>query len=95
MDRDLAALNRLLVSEPPPEVDALVRERMLSALACARSDGAYPASAPGARAEGSPRREAPVAVPLPERCAYTVGLVLYGAQAAAIFARMVWRTFAG
>jgi hypothetical protein len=92
MDRDLATLNRLLVAEPPPELDTLVRERMMTALARARSDGAYPASAGG---QGSPRREAPVAVPLLERCAYAVGLVLYGAQAAGVVARLVWRTFAG
>jgi RNA polymerase sigma-70 factor (ECF subfamily) len=95
MDRELADLNRLLVGAPPPELDALVRERMHGALARARRDGVYPASVDDARRGSSSRSEAPIAIPLPERCLYAASLVVYGVQAAGVLARMVWRSFAG
>lgn len=95
MDRDLAALSRLTVAEPPPALDALVRERMQAALARACRGGAYPANASEAPAACSTRPGTPIAVPLPERCLYAVSLVVCGVQAVGVVARLVWRTFTG
>lgn len=87
MDSELEGLQRLARVEPPPELDALVRGRLRSAvLERAAAESASQASAPSSRAAD---------VPLAEWCVYAIGLLAYGTQAVSILARVVWRTFAG
>jgi hypothetical protein len=84
----LEGISRLARVEPPPELDALVRGRLHTAVLERRAAAqeASSMSAPAPRAAN---------VPLVERCVYAFGLLAYGTQAASILARVVWRTFAG
>jgi hypothetical protein len=88
MERGPEELQRWARVEPPPELDALVRGRLMAAVVQRRAaaEQASPESAPPLRA---------ASVPLAERCVYAVGLLAYGTQAVSILARVVWRTFAG
>jgi hypothetical protein len=88
MERELDGLERLARVEPPPQLDALVRRRLQTAVLERRS-AAQEASAPSAPASRAAN------VPIAERCVYAIGLLAYGTQAVSLLARVVWRTFAG
>jgi hypothetical protein len=89
MERGLEGLSRMARVEPPPELDALVRGRLRTAVLERR------AAAQGVATMGAPASRAAANVPLVERCVYAVGLLAYGTQAVSILERVVWRTFAG
>jgi hypothetical protein len=107
MDRELDQLKRLAHVQPPPELDALVHERMQRAVRRAGEAGVFARGLrSGVQRSGGLRsgvqgamqqsgRERAVAVPFAERCVYAAGLVLYGVQAASMVVRVVWRAFAG
>ena len=89
MERGLEGLSRLARVQPPPELDALVRGRLQTAVLERR------AAAQGASTMSAPASRAAANVPLAERCVYAVGLLAYGTQAVSILARVVWRSLAG
>lgn len=103
---ELEQLGSLLRVEPPAELDALVQRRLEGAVAALRADALEERQKrrepqPGPPAFGHrvmPERARPapaVALPLGERFVYTAGLLAFGAQAAQLVARFVWRALAG
>jgi hypothetical protein len=94
-------LARLARVEPPPELDAWVRERMRAAVA--RHAQPAPAGTAARAAAQDPRRSharagepalttprVPASMPLAERLALAVGAVACGVQASGFVLRVVW-----
>jgi hypothetical protein len=102
---ELERLESLLRVEPPADLDAIVTQRLGSALATLRAEvqaerqqkRIEPAQKHGLRgALDGPQRAVPaVALPLAERCVYAVGLLTIGTQAVTVLARFVWRALTG
>jgi hypothetical protein len=95
---ELERLESLLRVEPPADLDALVTQRLGSALVSLRCE----VSERQKRGEPAEKRGAPepipapaVALPLAERFVYAVGLLAFGTQAVQVLARFVWRSLAG
>ena len=87
---DLRAWSQL---EPPPALDALVRQRAMTVLERRRAETAS-AGQESRRGAGAPNAAGPSRVTA-KAPGYAFGLLAYGAQLTGSAARLLWRAVAG